>query len=305
MKIDRLFGLTIYLLNHGRTSAERLAGHFEVSKRTIVRDMETLCMAGIPISSTFGAEGGYEINPDYVMRSQVSNQKDYSNIVMALQGLSTAYQNQEIETTLEKMRSLNQSMDSGMQLDLSAAREKISVNELLDQLNQAITAKHVIEFTYSNAAGEKKLVQAEPVYTIYQWYHWYLVAYNKKHEDYRMYKLLRMEAVKQLPIPNSIMHSQAKVRKLLESKPDARTMLPVCLYCDQSIKARCREYLNGRITKEYEDGSFTYEMTVPENEAFWYGVVLSFGSHAKVLEPDSLKQRIIKDCKSVLLNYEE
>ena len=59
MKIDRLMGIVIYLLNHGRTSAQSLSEEFEVSPRTIVRDLEALDRAGIPIQSFYGVEGGY------------------------------------------------------------------------------------------------------------------------------------------------------------------------------------------------------------------------------------------------------
>ena len=61
MKIDRLIGITMYLLNRNIVSARELADKFEVSVRTIVRDVEALSMAGIPISSLTGASGGYEI----------------------------------------------------------------------------------------------------------------------------------------------------------------------------------------------------------------------------------------------------
>lgn len=61
MKTDRLLGITVYLLNHKKTSAKKLADHFEVSLRTIQRDIESLCLAGIPVVSTYGADGGYDI----------------------------------------------------------------------------------------------------------------------------------------------------------------------------------------------------------------------------------------------------
>ena len=87
MKIDRLMAVTIYLLNHGKTSAQKLAEHFEVSPRTIMRDMEALGQAGIPIVSTCGAEGGYEILDTYVMEKQAANHEDFHFIAAALKSL--------------------------------------------------------------------------------------------------------------------------------------------------------------------------------------------------------------------------
>ena len=72
MKIDRLMGIVVYLLNHGRTSAQKLAEEFEVSSRTIMRDLESLDQAGIPIQSFYGAEGGYQLMEDFVLEKQVA-----------------------------------------------------------------------------------------------------------------------------------------------------------------------------------------------------------------------------------------
>ena len=91
MKIDRLLGITIYLLNHRKVSARTLADKFEVSQRTIQRDMETLNMAGIPIVSTYGSDGGYAILDSFRMERQAACDSDYSFILTALKGLSTAY----------------------------------------------------------------------------------------------------------------------------------------------------------------------------------------------------------------------
>lgn len=91
MKIDRLMGITIYLLNHGKTSAQILAKKFEVSPRTIMRDMETLEQAGIPIQAICGADGGYQILDTYIMDRQLVNTHDYSFIYTALKGLASTY----------------------------------------------------------------------------------------------------------------------------------------------------------------------------------------------------------------------
>ena len=106
MKLDRLLGITIYLLNHEKTSASTLAKRFEVSVRTIQRDIEALCMAGIPVAASMGADGGYEILDTFCMERQTAEQMDYQHIVAALQGLLSAYEEETAEDTLEKMKAL-------------------------------------------------------------------------------------------------------------------------------------------------------------------------------------------------------
>lgn len=90
MKIERLYAITVYLLNHGRTSANELAKHFEVSVRTIQRDIDSLCFSGIPIVSVAGAAGGYEISEQFKLDKHLATSNDYSYILTALKGLVSA-----------------------------------------------------------------------------------------------------------------------------------------------------------------------------------------------------------------------
>lgn len=128
MKIDRLMAITIYLLNQGKTSAQKLAKEFEVSARTIMRDMDALDQAGIPIQSTYGVDGGYQIVDTYVMEKQVANRSDYDFIVTALKGLASAYTNKNMEKTLNKMNSLVDNKISPISVDFGTAHENKMIN---------------------------------------------------------------------------------------------------------------------------------------------------------------------------------
>ena len=96
MKIDRLLGITIYLLNHDIVNTKVLADRFEVSVRTIIRDAETLSLAGIPITTMYGTNGGYKILDSFKMNNQLVDGEDCSYILTALQGLNSGYKNKRI-----------------------------------------------------------------------------------------------------------------------------------------------------------------------------------------------------------------
>ncbi|RKD35013.1 helix-turn-helix transcriptional regulator [Lacrimispora algidixylanolytica] len=305
MKIDRLLGITIYLLNHGRTKASVLAEHFEVSIRTIMRDMDTLCLAGIPVSSNFGTDGGFEIMETFQMHRQVAGEIDYSFVVSALQGLASAYHDKELEATLEKLECLSSPQKSPMVLDLSVVHENRDTNELLYLLNQWTQKKVRVSFAYTNARDEKSQVVVEPVCTIYRWYHWYLIGYHLKYQEYRMYKVARMDDLNTTSEENGRTHNIKEVKEFLEHGEDQRKKIKVRLLCRDRLRSKCREYLGASITKESDAGDFECEIRVPEDETFWYGVLLSFGADAKVLEPESLMERIQKDCVDILKNYEK
>lgn len=304
MKIDRLLGETIYLLNHGRMSATVLAERFEVSKRTIFRDMDTLCIAGIPVRSNYGGDGGYEIMDTFRLQQQVAGQTDYGFIISALQALLTAYRDKDLEATIEKMKSLTD-VRSNLMIDLSVAHENVDQNALLFLLNKAIENKQTVQFQYTNSEGKSKEIEVEPALVMYRWYNWYLVGYRVSHKDYRMYKVVRMDSLQILPKHNSHEHDSEQILAQMESQPDTRNLMTIRLSGDASIRSRCKEYLNGTFTKDCEDGTFEYEFTVPNGEQFWYGMLLSFGGHAKVLSPDSLIARIKEDLHGVLERYSE
>ena len=305
MKIDRLLGITIYLLNHGKTSAQVLAERFEVSKRTIIRDMDVLSLAGIPIVASYGAEGGYEVLEGFNMEGQFANSRDYSYIVTALQGLASAYTNQEIEATIEKVNRLAKDTEHTVIMDFSVVRENRETNETLFLLNKWIQKKQIIAFHYTNARDEEKGVEVEPVATIYKWYNWYLIGYSAKHKDYRMYKLLRMKQLRLREEKNTKLHPLKEVQLKLSQQVDQRKKITVKLHCKARLRSKCSEYLNGKVVKEYDDGEFDYEFTVPEEETFWYGLLLSFKEEAKVIEPKELIDRIRKDCTNIMAVYQE
>ena len=123
MKTDRLYALTLYLLNHGKSSASELAKHFEVSVRTIQRDIDALCQAGIPICALTGTNGGYEILSDFQMNNQLASKDEYAYIATAINGLKTVTNNPVADDIYEKITAISKNSNTGMILDFSVLRE--------------------------------------------------------------------------------------------------------------------------------------------------------------------------------------
>ena len=142
MKIERLYAITIYLLNHGRTSASELAKYFEVSLRTIQRDMDSLCLAGIPVISIAGATGGYEISDTFRMNKDFATQDDYSCILTALKGLVSATDDPKAKHALEKIAHVSEADEKGIILDFSVLRE--IDQSVMQTLQTAVTEKYEV-----------------------------------------------------------------------------------------------------------------------------------------------------------------
>lgn len=194
MKTDRLYALTLYLFNHGKFSASELAKHFEVSVRTIQRDIDALRQAGIPICALTGTNGGYEILSDFQMNNQLASEDEYAYIATAINGLKTVTNNSMADDIYEKITAIFKNNNTGMILDFSVLRE--GDETLLKTLQSAVKNKQVVRFTYTNNGGETREEHCvEPIAVIYKWYAWYMLAYNTAKQDYRTYKLVRMEDV--------------------------------------------------------------------------------------------------------------
>lgn len=300
MKIDRLMGIVVYLLNNGRTSAQKLAEEFEVSPRTIMRDLDSLDQAGIPIQSFCGVDGGYQIMDDFVLEKQVATNHEYDWIVTALKGMASALTSKSLEQVLQKIKSLKYVGNSAVSVDLAVASEDDRIKEHLMLLEDAIEKKCIVQFLYTNSQDEVKYIEVEPVQLQYKWYNWYLIGYYEKYQDYCMFKLVRMEKLMVTDKKNSQNHNYADIR--LKNGDDK--VIHIKLHGSASIKSKCREYLNGCITQEFENGDFEFCFSVPEQETFWYGVILSFGNKVKIIEPQEIKDRIIKTCKEIQMRYE-
>lgn len=301
MKTERLYAITVYLLNHGRTSASELARHFEVSQRTIQRDMDSLCLAGIPIIAINGAAGGYEISDRFVMDKGFATSDDYSYILTALQGLVSATADQRAKNVLEKVTSVSDPGDNGMILDFSVLQEGDQV--LLRRLQTAVLEKRTVEFAYTNNDLETRTHTVEPVAVIYRCYAWYLLAYSRYRQDYRTYKLVRMSDLKITDQPFVKEHKPAAVILQETDSTDSRQYTEILIRCREAARARVREYLKGSITREYPNGDVLMKATVVENEQFWIGTLLSLGDSVEVIAPEKIRMRLLESAEKIVSLY--
>lgn len=313
MKIERLYAITIYLLNHGRTPASELAEHFEVSLRTIQRDMDSLCLAGIPVISVAGVTGGYEIAERFRLDHQFATSEDYVCILTALQGLVSATGEQKARHTLEKIASVSKPENSSILLDFSVLREGDTA--ALQALQSAIAGKRTVSFTYTNNDNETRTHSVEPVAVLYRWYAWYLLAYSRVKGDYRTYKLVRMSSLEITDTPFTKEHEPAALILEKNDGTDSRKYLNVLVRCRPAAVSRIKEYLNGTIlhenpevppkntTGEADDGSVLMELAVVENEQLWLGTLLSLGDNVEVLAPEKVRRQLLESAEKIVSLY--
>lgn len=290
----------MYLLNRNVVSAKELAERFEVSVRTIVRDVETLSIAGIPIASSTGASGGYEILDTFKLDKQITTIEDYLFIITALKGMCSAYDNKKINTTLEKLLNAGhyKNEEQRIFIDFGVVSEGRNIPGFVREIEEAIHNKSIVEFDYTDSTGQKSHRAVEPLALNYRWYAWYLLAYCTCKNDYRFFKLNRLMDLTVTDKPINSEHGN--VPELLEKQwsNDTRRYIPMKLLCKAEARVPIMEYMKGKIIEERENGDFVMVMRVIENERIWFSMLLGFGDLVEVLEPqeiiDMIKEKTLQ-----------
>ena len=300
MKIDRLIGILSILLQEEKTTAPELAERFEVSRRTINRDIEDLCRAGIPIRTAQGTGGGISIMDGYRMDRTILTSKDMQMILAGLRSLDSVSGSQYYGQLMEKIQTGSSKFISGrdsMLIDLSSWY-KGSLAPKIEVIQSSIENRHFLQFKYYAPSGESRRT-IEPYYLVFQWSSWYVWGWCSVREDYRLFKLNRMDRVaetekgfvcREVPMPDlsneKIFPGGINVKALFT--PD--------------MKWRLVEEFGPHCFTEADDGRlfFSADYTDMENLVTW---LMTFGAKAEVLEPVEARDIIRRNAEEILRIY--
>ena len=196
-KIERLISIVMILLQKEVVSASEFSRLFNVTRRTIQRDMEALSYANIPIYAEYGPEGGYALMEEYKFDKRLLTHKDIENILVALGGFEQLITNHEIQTTIQKIKGMS-STEISPKLDLSFYNwvGRSQIEEDLSFMKQAIEKNWLLKFEYVDQIGNVTYRDVEPYKLHLSEMHWYLFGYCLEREDYRTFKLTRITNIK-------------------------------------------------------------------------------------------------------------
>ncbi|SHK73808.1 helix-turn-helix transcriptional regulator [Desulforamulus aeronauticus] len=301
MKIDRLVSIIMILLEKERIGAQELADIFEVSPRTIYRDIDTINMAGIPVRSTSGVGGGFEIMKKYKIDKKVFSTADLSAILMGLSSLSNMIRGDELVNALAKVKSFipaDRAKDIELKanqvyIDLSPWMGNGNIQPFLEIIKTALQENRLLSFEYTDRYGNKTARTAEPYQLVLKSSHWYWQGYCLKRNDYRLFKLSRTSNLQ-------IQEEAFTPRDYQKPTLDFTYILAIM---QTKIKIRIHKSVIDRVLDfcAYEhfspDGNEHYIVSFPfiENE-YYYNILFSFGDKCECLEPlyirSEMKRRI-------------
>ena len=302
MKIERLIGIISILLQQKTVTAPYLAEKFEVSRRTIYRDVEALASAGIPIYTTQGVNGGISIFDGYKIDETLLTSSDMQAILAGLRSLDSISGTNRYAQLMEKLSVGSSSYitgDRSILIDLGSWKE-LELSDKIEKIQDAINSSRRICFSYHSPHGESER-DIEPYYLIFRWSNWYVMGWCTDKQDYRLFKLNRLTDLsisgsfekKNAPYPDftieEIYPNRIYVKAIVSSKH----------------KWRLIEEYGIRSFSEQADGSLLFESDCffdYEKVILW---VLSLKDGVTLLEPKELRRELSTFGKELCDKYSE
>lgn len=310
MKVDRLVSIILLLLEKERIGAQELADMYEVSTRTIYRDIDSINMAGIPVRATSGVGGGFEIMEQYKLDKKVFSTADLSAILMGLSSLSNLMRGDELVNALAKVKSFipaEQAKDielkaSQIYVDLTPWICNKNVQPYLETIKTALQEHKLLSFSYLDRSGNRIPRVAEPYQLVLKGNHWYWQGYCHLRNDFRLFKLTRMSSLRLL---EETFTPREHPKPQLDASDIVTTMqTKITLRIHKSILERVLDYCNEEDISP--DGGEHYLVRYPFIEnGYYYGMLLSLGDQCECLEPARVRAEIKRRASAIAALYKD
>ena len=309
MKVDRLVSIIMILLDKKRIGAQELADLFEVSPRTIYRDIDTISMAGIPVYGAPGVGGGFELMQEYKIDKTFFSTADLSALLMGLSSLSNMMRGDELVHALLKVRSFipaEKAKDIELKanqiyIDLSPWMGNRDTQPYLEIIKTALQENRLLSFEYSDQYGNKTTRTAEPYQLVLKSSHWYFQGYCHKRNDFRLFRLSRisnMQMPEEFFTPRDYQKPQLDFTDIL-----AAMQTDIKIRIHKAITDRVLDYCTFEHFSPDGDQHYIVDFPFVENE-YHYNILFSFGDKCECLEPLHIRTEMKRRIHNIAELYE-
>ena len=285
MRDSRLFRILYYILEKGKVTANELSEIFEVSVRTIYRDIDVISSAGIPIYATQGKGGGIEIADDFVLKKSLLSEKEQEQILVALKGLEGINKQYENELLTKLSAFFKIKNTNWIEVDFTNWQRGNEYDELFNDIKSAIINKNIIRFTYFSSNEKETSREVKPIRLLFKGWDWYVYTFCLLRNEIRYFKLSRIRDLKILDENFEDSYEDVVLIKKMEYKETVRVKLKF----DRKVAFRVYDEMGD--IKEDEEGNLYAEIELP-NDYNLYNYIFSFGESVEVLEPIEIRNKI-------------
>ncbi|NUU74918.1 helix-turn-helix transcriptional regulator [Paenibacillus xylanilyticus] len=304
MKLERLISMIYKLLNNEVVSASVLAEEFQVSQRTIYRDIDVICAAGFPVVSYQGMNGGYGMMDGYKLDKSLLGTYDVNSLITVLHSLSTVFEDERAQGTIERLKTVGtEHQTPSLAVNLETHRND---HDALRHLRKGITEHILVRFDYINTKNERTTRELEPVMLYYKYRNWYVYGFCRARQDYREFRLSRMMNLSLTP-ETFQRHLEVPKETVLPTKEWQDQVSDVVFRVSPEALAEALDHFQQADKQFNDDGSMTMRIPVYQPlQARWLrSFLLGLGSGVVVLEPLELREILKEQLQHALLQYEE
>lgn len=323
MKSDRLLAILAELQTNGRTTAKELAERLEVSERTILRDMESLAMAGIPVYADRGYRGGWSLPDGYRTRLTGLTSDEIASLLMV--GSSGAVKDLGLTGALDAaMRKLLSALPEPVRQDAAIARQRIHIDgagwreapagtaadpEVLTVVQQAIWEARKLRIGYRSAdSDEVKERIVSPLGLVAKRSVWYVAALAE--EEMRTYRISRIAWVEAMnesferPVGFDLAaYWEASTERFRSALPSYPAVVRVSAALWPKFRQERYAYVQGEPRPAARDGWYEADVEFHTVESAC-GILLSYGRHAEAAAPAQLRDMVRSEMRAALGLYE-
>lgn len=297
------------LLEREKISAPKLAEMFEVTPRTIYRDIETISLAGIPVTASTGVNGGISIMAQYKIDKKLFTATDITTLLMGLGSLTPTLADKTLTNTLAKVKSLIpeeqfksiELKSNQIAIDLTMWSSNKSLQPNLESIKQALNNNQYLQFIYTDGNGQKNQRKVEPHQLVLKQGHWYLQGYCDLRQDFRIFKLLRISQLQTLDaifVPRPFDSKPLNCSNWIEQR-----LIQIKLLIDESLRERIAEGCNEEDIIPAGNNKLIVSLPFVDDEQ-GYNLLLSFGNKCECLEPENVRNELIRRIKMLLDVYQ-
>ncbi len=295
-----IIGIIYILMNKGTVTANELAERFEVSMRTIYRDIESLSMAGIPVYTRKGRNGGISLTEQFVLNKLLITEKEQQEILAALTGMQETGA-WEAKQTLQKLGDFFKAEPvDWLAIDLSdwsGAKQ-----QLYEDIKRAILQHKVICFDYYGQNHTMRTRKVEPIQLLFKEYTWYMKGFCRERQDFRLFKVSRMKRAQVLEETFEFKKEMPGEKKKADEKLPVEKPTHIEMLIDKREAYRIYDRFEENELEVLENGDFLVHMDCMPDD--WvYGFILNFGPSAKVLSPECVRKELQGRIQKMLENY--
>lgn len=296
MKESRLFSILYHLIAHQKVTAVRLAEKLEVSVRTIYRDVERLCEAGIPVYTIPGRQGGLALVEGFTLDKVLFSEDEKRTILASLKSLDVTGEPAHA-AVLQKLTSLFGPLEEDwLEVDFSGWGSSNLDAKKFELIKDAVINHRLAEIEYCNSNGEQEIRTIEPMKLLSKAKAWYVKAYCRTNEGWRLFKLSRILAVRNL--------DQSFERKSYPQADECQSgrTTTFVLRFPSDLAYRVYDEFNRWSVQKEADGSLLVTAHWPY-DAWVVGYVLGLGSSVTVVEPEQLREAVLEQAKKICERY--